>query len=319
MRSNGLICFAILLAILFITVPIPAKEVRGQVANSDFEWNAQNFAGFYYDIDKDLGTERIATTIYETNKLEEPNGVVYTTSAQANDFGFEDWGYYNVIGFLGKKYFAGYVESGNADYSSEILFRESTDENSLSDEQLQTILMDSDTETIVTADAPLKLAEDYVLAIKYIDNNGMLLELTKNGAAVDSKVMMPSKDGATMADKTYLYKKDAGEQRGLVIIAVHFKNAVIIENRTVATVDGLWQISEAATQVKVDTEYGKMRIASVSADTITMDNKDNSITLSKNKDTQLVGDIRIKTANQDYIDDANPLRYYIYMDDKCES
>jgi len=318
LRSNGMMCFAILLAILFMTVPMPAKEVRGQVANSNFEWNAQNFAGFYYDIDKDLGTERLTTTIYETYKLEEPNGVVYATTTQANSFEFEDWGYYNIIGFMGKKYFAGYVDDVNADYSSQILFRESVDENSLSDEQLQVILMDSDTETIVTTGQPLKLAEDYVLAIKYIDSSGMLLELTKNGAVLDSKVMMPSKDGATMADKSYLYRTDEDEQKGLVIIAVHFKNAVTIQNQTVATVDGLWQISDTPTQVMVDTEFGKMRIASISADTIVMDNKDNSITLSKNKDIELLGKIRIKTADQDYVDDANPLRYYIYTDEKCE-
>ena len=66
-----------------------------------FTWNSQTFAGFYYDIDDNLGTEKLTTTITEGNKLHEPNGVVYTTTAQKNDFEFEDWGYYNVIGFLG--------------------------------------------------------------------------------------------------------------------------------------------------------------------------------------------------------------------------
>ncbi|NMC11098.1 MAG: S-layer protein, partial [Methanothrix sp.] len=74
----------------------------------------------------------------------------------------------------------------------------------------------------------------------------------------------------------------------------------------------VWQISDTATEVKVDTEYDKMRIASVTSETITMDNKDNTVTLSKNKDISLMGDIKIKTADQDVVDDANPLRYYIY-------
>jgi S-layer protein (TIGR01567 family) len=297
---------------------IHAKEIRGQVANGDFEWNAQNFAGFYYDIDKELGTEKIST-IVTNGKLEEPNGVVYSTTAQMNDFEFEDWGSYNIIGFMGKRYFAGYANNENMDDWNKLLFKESVDENSLSGEQLQTILMDNDEQMTITAVKPLKLAEAYELAIKYIDSNGMFVELTKNGAVVDSKVMMPSKDGATMADKTYLYKRDAGEQKGLVIIAVHFKNAVTIQNQTVATVDGIWQISDTPTPVKIDTEFGKMRIASVSADTIVMDNKDNSIALSKNKDTELLGDIRIKTADQDVIDELNPIRYYIYLDEKCDS
>ena len=108
------------------------------------EWTAQNFAGFYYDIDDNLGTEKIITTITEGNKLQEPNGVTYTTTVQKNDFDFADWGFYNVIGFQANKYFAGYVNDENVDDADEILFKESTDENSLSDEQLEAILMDND-------------------------------------------------------------------------------------------------------------------------------------------------------------------------------
>ncbi len=51
-----------------------------------------------------------------------------------------------------------------------------------------------------------------------------------------------------------------------------------------------------------------MTITSVDANagTITMENKDNAITLSKNKDTALMSGISIKTADND------TLRYYIY-------
>ena len=193
------------------------------------------------------------------------------------------------------------------------MFKESTDENSLSDEQLESILKDDDTEMTVTSGTPLKFEEGYELAIKSIDIDGnkVYLELSKDGAVVDSKVISPSKDNPTMADKTYYYKKDVGDSKDLVIIAAHFKNAFRGSDQNLATVDGVWQISEVATEVKVDTEYDKMRIASVSADTITMDNKDNTVTLSKNKDITLMGDVKITTSDQSVIDDANPLRYYI--------
>jgi hypothetical protein len=49
---------------------------------------------------------------------------------------------------------------------------------------------------------------------------------------------------------------------------------------------------------------------------VTMDNKDNQITLSKNKDITLMGKIHIKTVNQDGTD-AQPLRYYIYSEEPC--
>lgn len=69
-----------------------------------------------------------------------------------------------------------------------MLLTESTDENSLAREQLQAILIDRNAETTVTAIQPLKLEEGYVLAIKYIDSIGMLVELTKNGAAVEIRI-----------------------------------------------------------------------------------------------------------------------------------
>jgi S-layer protein (TIGR01567 family) len=302
----------LLLATAMVVGAVDNVEIRGQVATGNFEWNAQNFAGFYYDIDDALGTEKITTTITD-GKLQEPNGIAYTTTVQKNDFDYADWGFYNVIGFQADKYFAGYVNDENVDDANELLFKESTDENSLSDEQLESILKDDDTEMTVTSGTPLKFEEGYELAIKSIDIDGnkVYLELSKDGAVVDSKVISPSKDNPTMADKTYYYKKDVGDSKDLVIIAAHFKNAFRGSDQNLATVDGVWQISEVATEVKVDTEYDKMRIASVSADTITMDNKDNTVTLSKNKDITLMGDVKITTSDQSVIDDANPLRYYI--------
>ena len=288
-------------------------QIRGAVATGDFTWNPQNFAGFFYDIKKDIGTEELTTALTEGNKLsgDAPYGVTYKTTAQSKDYAFEDWGSYKVMGFQAENYFAGY--NTNADAAKDIFFKESTDENSLSSEQLEKVLIDDDTEKTVTSGTPLKLEEGYELAIKSIDIDGnkVYIELSKDGAVVDSKVVSPSKTDATMADKTYYYKKTVGDSKDLVIIAAHFKNAFRGSDQNLATVDGIWQISDVATEVKVDTEYDKMRIASVSADTITMDNKDNTVTLSKNKDITLMGDVMITTSDQSVIDDANPLRYYI--------
>jgi hypothetical protein len=90
-----------------------------------------------------------------------------------------------------------------------------------------------------------------------------LPDLDKDGSVVDRKVISPSKDNPTMADETYYYKKTVGGSKDLVIIAANFKNAFCGSDSNLATIDGIWQISDAATEVKVDTEYNKMRIASV--------------------------------------------------------
>ena len=312
----------LLLATAMVVGAVPSVEVRGAVAgtingqsnlaDNTFTWNPQNFAGFYYDIKKDIGTEELKLVLTGDNKLsgDSPDyGVTYTTTAQNKDFERELWGSYKVIGFQADKYFAGYNQG--ADVASNIFYSESTDKNSLSSEQLEKILRDDDTEMTVTSGTPLKLEEGYELAIKSIDIDGnkVFIELSKDGSVVDSKVVSPSRAGATEVDKTYYFKNPAvGEQKKLVTIAAHFKNAFRGADQNLATIDGIWQVSAAPTEVKADTQYDKMTIRSVDANagTITMDNKDNAITLSKNKDTTLAGGIKVKTADND------TLRFYIY-------
>jgi hypothetical protein len=55
--------------------------------------------------------------------------------------------------------------------------------------------------------------------------------------------------------------------------------------------DGVFQISDNVTTLKSSQRFGKMSIRTVNSTnmTITMDNKDNQVTLSKNKDIPLMG------------------------------
>ena len=74
------------------------------------------------------------------------------------------------------------------------------------------------------------------------------------------------------------------------------------------------------TSIKPDQQFGIMSIRTVdpTALAITMDNKDNQIILSKNKDISLMKDFHIETANQNVIDETDPLRYYLYKEAKCD-
>jgi len=76
--------------------------------------------------------------------------------------------------------------------------------------------------------------------------NKVYLELSKDGAVVDSKGRIPIQDQATMSDKTYYYKNPVvGDQKKLVTVGVHFKNAFRGADQNLATIDGVWQISDA--------------------------------------------------------------------------
>ena len=309
MKKLAAITFTSMVLLLATAMAVGAAdsvEVRGKVATEGATWTADDFAGFYYDLDDNIKTEELTTTVSEGNKLLEPDGVTYTTSAQQDEFEFEEWGSFNVIGFMAEKYFAGYLDT--ADSTNDVLFEESDDENVLSDEQVLQILVDNDDERTVTSGTPLAMEEGYELAIQSIDIDGnkVYLELSKDGAVVDSKVISPSADNAGMRDKTYYYKKDIGDSKDVVLVAAHFKNAFRGADQNLATVDGLWQLSDTPKDVSENTEYDKMTIQTVTADTVTMNNEDNDITLSKNKDISLMPGVAIRTA------DADELRYYIY-------
>jgi S-layer protein (TIGR01567 family) len=197
------------------------------------------------------------------------------------------------------------------------LFDKSKNRNLMTNEQISKILTDNNTEMLISFSSPLKLKEGYEIALKSFNFNGTqaILELRKNGQSVDTKIIQSSIPGATMADKTYYYKKDLGDTSGIVTIAVHFKN-IFHGDTNSATVDGIFQISDSPTYLNSSQQYGKMSIRNVNPTdmTILMDNKDNQIVLSKNKDVVLMQNIHIKTADQDTIDATTPLRYYIYSE-----
>jgi len=69
-----------------------------------------------------------------------------------------------------------------------------------------------------------------------------------------------------MADKTYYYKNpQVGGQKNLVTIAVHFRNAFNGAGQSIATIDGIWQISDSPIEVRPDTQYDKMTVATADA------------------------------------------------------
>jgi hypothetical protein len=140
------------------------------------------------------------------------------------------------------------VTQGMLDASETVPFLYDRSENKslMDNQQVRKVLMDSADKTIINSENPLKLEEGYELAIKSIDVNGndIYLELTKDGTVVDQTIIAPSADNANIADKTYCYKKGLRKSKDIVTIAVHFKSAFRGTEQSLATVDGIWQISD---------------------------------------------------------------------------
>ncbi|MGB9902324.1 S-layer protein domain-containing protein [Methanothrix sp.] len=262
-------------------------EVRGTVVNPNkvdsFTWTPYNFEGFYYDIDDDIGTEKLVAK-FSGSKIEDGD-LKYETSPQPVEFEFEGWGKYDVIGFMADKYFAG--------YNNATLF---TDEFSIiNNGELRKVLIDSDEERTISSGSVLPLENGYELQIKEVDLDGnkVWLSLTKDGDEVDSKVVTPA--SGDLKASTYTYKVRISSE-DVPIIAAHISNVFRGREADLATVDGIFQVSDTPESVEEGDKHGKMEVDSLSDDGITMKN-DGSISLGRGKDIEIMGNLKFRVAD----------------------
>ncbi|MFQ6072593.1 MAG: S-layer protein domain-containing protein, partial [Methanosarcinales archaeon] len=266
-------------------------EIRGTVATGSYEWTPMNFDGLYYNLDDDIGNERLSAKV--TDREIKEGDLVYTTAPDYVKFDFEDWGKYQVIGFLAEKYFAGYKKD-----QSEVI---SKDISVLSRGMLCKVLLDTSTEYTISAGDTLNLKQGYKLKMVQIDleGNKVQLALYKDGNKVDTTIITPS----DLKSATYVYKKEVGNVDDLPLILVHISEVFRGTEMNMISVDGIFQVSEDYTSVKGGNDYGEMEITRVSSSGITMRN-DNSITLSRDSSISIIGNLKFKVA------DSSTLRYY---------
>ncbi len=265
-------------------------EVRGTVINpsevDEFNWNPYNFEGFYYDIDDDIGTENLTVRISGTSRIEDDD-LVYETRPQQVGFEFDRWGKYDVIGFMADKYFAGYNDD-----------TEFTDSASIINEgQLRKVLLDSDDDRTISTGSVLPLEEGYELRINQVDVNGnkVFLSLAKDDEEVDSKVVTPSSDPTDTA-ANYLYKIDIDSEEEVPIIAAHVQSVFRGTEADLATIDGLFQVSDSAESVEDGEVHGKMKVDEVSQDGVRMTNED-SISLGQGKLVEIMDNLKFRVAD----------------------
>lgn len=263
-------------------------EVRGTVINpsetAEFTWTPYNFEGFFYDIDDDIGNESLNIKITGNSRVEDKD-LKYETKPQPIKFEFDNWGKYDVIGFMADKYFAGYNDQTKFTDASSVI----------SEGQLRKILIDSDTENTIATGSVLPLEEGYELRIKEVDLNGnkVYLALAKNGEEIDSKVVTPSSESDSSSN--YMYKVSISS-KDVPIIAAHVASVFRGTEADLATVDGLFQVSDTPASVEEGEVYEKMKVESVSDQGVTMQN-DGSITLGRDKTIDIMDNIKFVVAD----------------------
>ena len=168
--------------------------------------------------------------------------------ATMETFQMDEWGSFWTVDLQGEKLFASYAEDG-------FLWESSKETDLTKFGHLSRVLIDEVEDRVFTSGTSLELEEGYELVIEAVnlDGNKIYVYLLKDDVFVDAALMTEScacGQESTLDDLTYTYSRDVGGTQGIVIIAVHFKNAFRGAYRDAATVDGIWQISETPIEIR---------------------------------------------------------------------
>jgi S-layer protein (TIGR01567 family) len=240
-------------------------------------WTPQSFSGFYYNLDTDEGGETL--TINNIDRSLGRGDIEYKTEPIKVRFEQSAFGWYNVIGFMAERYFAGYENGtiGDASYSL------------LNEEVLSRVLIDNDESKMIRSGTPLVLEEGYDFRVTEYAASGddVMVALFKDGEVVDETIISEG--------QTYKYKKDLGSADNIPIIAIRVETVFRGMETSTIKIDGIFQISDNYIEIGRGDEFGLMEIDDVS-DTITLTNPD-SVSLTKGKTFNLMGKINIEVGD----------------------
>jgi S-layer protein (TIGR01567 family) len=271
-------------------------ELRGTVTQDEkYTWTPLNFEGLLYDMDSGESTETLKLDNREGRTIKSGN-LDYITSTINMSFEYSGWDDYESIGFMGEKYFAGYKDNSIEKKGVSLMNKG----------YLGKILIDEDEKHTLYVGNSLPLAEGYSFRIDEISQDGdsIMVALLRDGEEIKSDIIND--------DSTYTHTKEVDDE-DIPVIAIHIDNIFRGMETNSIFVNGIFQISEDFKKVEEGNSYGKMEIYDVSKDEIVMSN-DGSIGLGKGDTISIMGDIKIKVA-----DDDNAVRFYPFQEIKVEA
>ncbi|MCO5382797.1 MAG: PGF-CTERM sorting domain-containing protein [Methanosarcina barkeri] len=262
-------------------------DIRGTVVSGTqpYTWTSDNFAGFFYDLNKNVGTETLSVSGVSGRTIPE-DGLNYSTTINSVNYDASDAfnGTYPVLGFFAQKYVP--LKSNDAS-------------------KLAKLVLDSDDKYTLKTGETLDLGEGYSLQAKQVDVDGdkVWLELDKDGQYVDDQIV-----STDSGDHIWTCEVDdvQGEDN-VPVLKVHVNQVFQGAVDSIAQIDGLWLI-DYANAMKIDTsdEFGKLDNVGINGPTITISNKD-TFSLTRDSDQEIGQGMYFKVA------DSDALRYYPYI------
>jgi len=277
------------------------------------KWNSVNYTNFYMDPesqlgswnklgpDDEFGSETLVLYNADGRRALVPNpvlengtviidGFMYSSSMRAKDYDYKPWGSYYVIPFLGNLWFAGYDKSEDNKTSSL---------NLLDHEKIGRVLDDREIVQGIVFTGNYTLQEGYEVQIRDVDEDKILVQLTKDGVLQDTSVVA--------SNSTYVFKKDLDDVQDMPIIKLHVSNVFSNGSTRFATIDAIFQISDQSLfPVESGEGIGEMQIVSTSIPYVIIMINDGNINLNRDSTVTLAPNMNIRVADND------TLRYYLY-------
>jgi len=120
------------------------------------------------------------------------------------------------------------------------------------------------------------------------------LALAKDGKEIDSKVVAPS--SGEFKTSNYLYKIRMGSTKDVPMIAAHVQSVFKGTEADLATIDGLFQLSDSPANVAEGEKQGKMKVQTLTDTGITMKN-DGAISLGRGRTVDIMGNLKFMIAD----------------------
>lgn len=285
-----LLCLVLILVALCVNAAAQTSSSTGNriwdkntSESLNYTWTPQTYSGFYYDLNTGEGSENLTVQLTSGSRTVAEKNLQYETKPIQTDFEHENWGSYQVIGFMAERYFAGYTV--NSSFAND-------DISSISEGQLSKILIDSDDRKSLYAGSSLVLENGYTLNFVEVDVNGdrVWVQLEKDNKVID--------DDFLTSDDNYVYKTDLGKVEDVPIIAVHLSEIFRGTETNAVFVEGIFQISDQYVELENGDEFGEMEVSSVSSSGIKMRNSD-SISLDKGDTIDIMGKLGFVVADAD--------------------
>jgi S-layer protein (TIGR01567 family) len=297
-----------LLVVAFpVSAAVQASTVEMRGTTGIQSWDAQNFAGFFYDLKNNISTEQlyIDTTIpgadlstLNISRSIPEKALIYSTNPKPLQFKMNEQqnvtvdsaSTYDVVGWQAEKWIA-VNNVGNK--LAKLVFE-----------------MEKDDKKTLTTGETWSLGAGYELTINAIYARAtprqVLFTLKKDGAVIDEGIGQPPASGST-ADKqkaVYYKTKTILNESDSLLFTVYVVSIFSGATSDMVQFKYAWLIDESsAKEIQGSDDYGVFEVTQANTNGITMDNK-NTVNLSKNSETTLMGNLKFKIADND------TLRFY---------